>query len=343
MWFFKKYKAIAYLPTPYTLLQYYLLEPYKIEDTLFLIDGDFPKEIANRIPGAKKLSLLSRGNIYIFSIIIRYYSYRNRKTPVYLGGELPLTSLFQECFDVCYYLEDGVASYEGVYNKERSVIRKRKSMFGWLGRCLLGNLHPWFGLAENVQTVYLTGILPIPEIIAGKVELIDLKQLWQRMDLQQKENLLEVFLPDNSDKDILGGCETLLLTQPFTEDSSGLFSESEQIEIYRKLLSGYDESKVLIKVHPREKTDYSNYFPKAQILWTPCPMELLTLLGLSVKRAISVNSTAIFNLDASVEKIISGYDVTSALVKEMKRRGIYDGISNKVIENRVMKKKIHCY
>lgn len=58
-------------------------------------------------------------------------------------------------------------------------------------------------------------------------------------------------------------------------------------------------------------------------------MELLTLMGLPVKRAISVNSTAIFNLGSSVEKIISGYDITPALAEEAKRRGLHDGISNR--------------
>lgn len=329
MWCFKKYKAIAYLPTTYTLLQYYLLEPYKAEDTLFFIQEDFPKEVADRLPVVKNTGPFFRYSNYFFSPIIRFYSFLNHKTPVYLGGELSLTSLFLECFDVCFYLEDGVGSYELVCNKERSVIQKREAGSGWLGRWLLGDLYPILGQAENVQTVYLTGILPIPETIAHKVELIDLKLLWQQKNLQQKENILQVFLPEGFDKDTLVGCETLLLTQPLSEDSGGRLSELEKIDIYRKLLSGYDESKVLIKIHPREKTDYSCYFPQAKILQTPCPMELLMLLGLQVKRAVSVNSTAIFNLGNSVEKIISGYDISPALAEEAKRRRIYEGISNR--------------
>ena len=328
MWCLKKYKAIAYLPNTYALLQYYLLEPYKAEDTLFFIQDSFPKEVATRLPVAKNAGPFFLYSNYFFSPMIRFYSFLNHKTPVYLGGELQFTSLFLKCFDVCFYLEDGVVSYEIVCNKERSVIQKRKVRSGWLGRWLLGDLYPILGQAENVQTVYLTGILPIPEPIAHKVELIDLKLLWQQKDLQQKENILKVFLPEGFDKDRLVGCETLLLTQPFSEDFGECFPEQEKIDIYRKLLSGYDESKVLIKVHPREKTDYSCYFPQAKILRTSCPMELLMLLGLHIKRAVSVNSTAIFNLGNSVEKIISGYEVSPALAKEAKRRGLYDGISN---------------
>ena len=325
MWYFKRYKAIAYLPTTYTLLQYYLLEPYDVKDTLFLINLTLPKAVVNRLPNVKLLSSLSLYNRCTSSLIIHFYSFLNRKTPVYSGGDLQYVNWFLTFFETVFYLEDGVGSYEHVYNEERQVIQRKSILKRWL----CGDMYPRYGLADNVRKIYLTGILPIPEIISNKVELIDLKRLWQQKDSRQKENILKIFLPEGLNNKGLDNCETLLLTQPFSEDSSNHFSESDKIEVYRKLLSGYDEWKVLIKVHPREKTDYSYYFPKAQILQTPCPMELLMLLGLSVKKAISVNSTAIFNLGNSVEKIISGYDITPALAEEAKKRGLYDGISNR--------------
>lgn len=326
MWYLKKYKAIAYLPTVYTLLQYYLLEPCKMEETLFLIDSTFPAKIVQRMLETIKTDFSFLYNSRTSALKIRIYSFLNPKTPVYLGSDLLCTNLFLRYMTEVYYLEDGVGSYELVYQKEKQVIQRNESM---LRRWLYGDLYPWHGLADNVKKIYLTGILPIPEIIANKVELIDLQSLWQQKNAQQKENILKLFLPEDFDKNLLTNYEILLLTQPFSEDSFGSFSELDKIEVYRKLLSSYDESKVLIKVHPRETTDYSYYFPKIRILQTACPMELLMLLGFSVKKAISINSTAIFNLGSSVEKIISGYDVTPALEKEAKRRGIYEGISNK--------------
>ena len=326
MWCFKKYKAIAYLPTTYALLQYYLLEPYEVKETLFFINTTFPELISNRLSNVIPVRYISLYYHYLFLMKIHLYSFFNPKTPVYLGGNLPFADLFMKSFETVFYLEDGVGSYELVYNRERQVVKRNKSM---LSRWLHGDRYPWYGLANNVRIIYLTGILPIPEIIANKVELIDLQLLWQQKNLSQKESILKVFLPEGIDKYMFVGYETLSLTQPFREDSGIHFLESDKIDVYRKLLSGYDESKVLIKVHPREKTDYSCYFPKARILKTPCPMELLTLMGLPVKRAISVNSTAIFNLGSSVEKIISGYDITPALAEEAKRRGLHDGISNR--------------
>lgn len=327
MWFFKKYKAIAYLPNSYALLQYYLLEPNKIEDTFFLFDGAFPKSISSQVQGAKILNLHNRYTRCLSSIMVHFCSLLNRKTPVYLASKITFTNLFLKYVDTAFYLEDGTASYElDAYKNDKQVIERNTSM---LNRWMYGDFYPRYGSADTVLKIYLTGLLPISKIIANKVELINLKLLWQQKSLEQKENILKVFLPDGLNKSRLEKCEVLLLTQPFSEDSDDIFLESDKIDVYRKLLSGYDESKVLIKVHPREKTDYSHYFPKAQILRTPCPMELLTLTGLQIKRAVSVNSTAIFSLDDSVEKIISGYDVTPALIADTKRRGIYDGSSNR--------------
>lgn len=139
-----------------------------------------------------------------------------------------------------------------------------------------------------------------------------------------------MFLPQDIDLNLFNDCDTILLTQPFSEYSEGNFAESDKIDVYHQLLAGYDESKVLIKVHPAESTDYSVYFPSAKIIAIPCPMELLALLGIPLCRAITVNSTAIYSLGDSVEKIITGYDVTPTLIKEAKRRNLYDGISNKL-------------
>lgn len=146
----------------------------------------------------------------------------------------------------------------------------------------------------------------------------------------EKKRILDVFQFEENDLELMKACDTLLLTQPFNEYSS-IFTESDKIEVYRRLLAGQDESKVLIKVHPYEKTDYSVYFPSAQIIHTPCPLELLLLQEITLHKVITVNSTAVFSIGDGIEKVISGYDVTPALTEEAKRRNIYNGISNKLV------------
>ena len=323
---FGHYKAIVYLPNPYALLQYYLLAPCKEEETLFLFHEKFPESVVQHISGAKILSEKGKKR-YVFSLIVHWFALRNHNLPVYLGGWLFFTDLFIKLFKHLFYLEDGTLSYEEVTNPEHHVTKKRKA---WWRRWMFGDTYDPFGLADGVECIYLTGILPIPDIILPKTKVIDLKSLWQQKKTTEKKRILDVFQFEENDLELMKACDTLLLTQPFNEYSS-IFTESDKIEVYRRLLAGQDESKVLIKVHPYEKTDYSVYFPSAQIIHTPCPLELLLLQEITLHKVITVNSTAVFSIGDGIEKVISGYDVTPALTEEAKRRNIYNGISNKLV------------
>ena len=321
-----RYKTIVYLPNPYALLQYYLLAPCKEEETLFFFHEKFPVSIVQRISGAKILS--EKRKFRCASLLtIYWFALRNRNLPVYLGGGLHFTNLFIRLFKHLFYLEDGTLSYEAVTEPEYQVTKKEKVRWR---RWMYGDTYPPFGLADGVECIYLTGILPIPDIILPKTKVIDLKSLWQRKSPTKKKRILDVFMFEENTLELMKACDTLLLTQPFSEYSL-VFTESDKIEVYRRLLAGQDESKVLIKVHPYEKTDYSVYFPSAQILNTPCPLELLLLQEITLHKVITVNSTAVFSLGDGIEKVISGYDVTPALIEEAKRRNIYNGISNKQV------------
>ncbi|KKB49875.1 hypothetical protein HMPREF1212_03034 [Parabacteroides sp. HGS0025] len=321
-----RYKTIVYLPNPYALLQYYLLAPCKEEETLFFFHEKFPVSIVQRISGAKILS--EKRKFRCASLLtIYWFALRNRNLPVYLGGWLHFTNLFIRLFKHLFYLEDGTLSYEAVTEPEYQVTKKEKVRWR---RWMYGDTYPPFGLADGVECIYLTGILPIPDIILPKTKVIDLKSLWQRKSPTKKKKILDVFMFEENTLELMKACDTLLLTQPFSEYSL-VFTESDKIEVYRRLLAGQDESKVLIKVHPYEKTDYSVYFPSAQILNTPCPLELLLLQEITLHKVITVNSTAVFSLGDGIEKVISGYDVTPALIEEAKRRNIYNGISNKQV------------
>ena len=238
---------------------------------------------------------------------------------MYLGGNIFYTNLFLRYFRNIKYLEDGVGACQCYERKDRQVIQKRSS---FLANFIWGPLYPWLGLAEQVNSVYMTAIFPVPELIREKVRIIDLKDLWKRKSLAEQREIMHIFLPDDFDPEIFSQYETLLITQPYSEISRGKrISEVEKVKIYRKLISPYDETKVVIKPHPREKTDYKHFFPKAYVFDLPCPLELLVLLNCHICRAISVYSTASFNLGDDVENIITGYSVSPLLEEEARYWG----------------------
>lgn len=330
---FKNYKAIVYVPNPYALLQYYLLSPYQEDDTLFLFPEEFPRSIVLHIPGAKVLTEKKPG-CYISVLFVYWLAISNHNRPIYLTSWSVYSNLFHKLFKQLNHLEDGTGSYEVDLHPEEQKMRKART---WWRRLILGDYYPWYGLAENVEYIYLTGILPIPNVLAKKTKIINLELLWKEKDTILKKRILDIFMPEDLDFSLINSCDILLLTQPFSECSNSNFTESDKIEVYRRLLEGYDESKILIKTHRKEKTDYTSYFPLAKVINTPCPMELLTLLNITFNKAVTVNSTAIYSMSNSVEKIIAGYNVTPALIEEAKRCGFDIDISvrldNKQLNN----------
>lgn len=70
-------------------------------------------------------------------------------------------------------LEDGTQNYEKSTYK-RSLKNRLFSI-------------PVFGVYKNVEKIYLTGLAPIPEEIKDKVEIINLKELWNKKVRKKKK------------------------------------------------------------------------------------------------------------------------------------------------------------
>lgn len=309
---FKKYKAVAYLPSAYVVFQYMLLRPYSVEDTLFLIDWSRQKEVISHMPNLlvldnrfTRLHILFQIRICWYFFLIYFLSKRCKH--VFISSFPDYTNQCTYYFDHVIYMDDGIRSY-GVQSATQN---KR----GRLWTKFFGPSYPTDGWAAKVEKIYLTGLLPIPEGILEKVEKINLKELWDKRSPAEQQEIIRRFLPEGSKSISCWDVDTLLLTQPLSEDIGTAFTEDEKVEMYRELLSGIDEQTVLIKPHPREKTDYRKYFPHINVLNTLCPMELLIIMGMKVRKAITVNSTAIYNLDNSVEKVIAANDPSPKVKK----------------------------
>ena len=108
----------------------------------------------------------------------------------------------------------------------------------------------------------------------------------------------------------------LLITQPFSED--GFLCEKEKIEIYKKIIKLYSQNaKLVIKPHPREKTDYKKIFNNAVVLDNSFPLELLHFIKCSKKInvAITINSTAVLNIEDICQhvRVIGKCDLTKSI------------------------------
>jgi len=148
-----------------------------------------------------------------------------------------------------------------------------------------------YGRNKFVKNIYLRGSAPIPKDIMEKVKIINLETLWNKVKQENKESIISIFGLNLESQKSLKEKEIILFTQPFSE--IGVLTEREKIELYKKIIKKYSQEKLIIKNHPQEKTDYKKEFSDIMILEKNFPSELLSLLGINLKKVITINSTAV--------------------------------------------------
>ncbi len=190
-----------------------------------------------------------------------------------------------------FVIEDGTMTYleaKNEYEKE-----KNRSFFAKWQRKRKGKI-AMCGVSSKVEKLYLRGILPTPSCIQHKVEYIDIYTLWKQKSIEEKKWILHFFDFQQKHLELLRTKKVILFTQPLSED--GIMSEEEKIEIYRKILEKEEIKELVIKTHPRERTEYRKYFVDVSVLQEKTPFELYLLHGLRGKRVITLFSTAVYGL-----------------------------------------------
>ena len=321
----QKYKAIVYPTSVYSLFLYEMMELYKKEETLFIFRELFAPFGRNICPDYWEIKeviknyKLSRLHAYLISSIIWCLSRRYKNIPVYVNGGERHARLFQLFFSHVIFLEDGLGNYLLRDPGPLAALPKQK-----FRQRFINPSFPPLGMDKKVRTIYLTGFLPVPAVVAPKVRLVSLKELWENKTEVQRREICSAYLPADWESVLASGREILLLTQPWNEDCYTYpeknFTDGDEIELYKTILEGYDEKQVIIKTHPRERTDYRHFFPETLVIDTPTPMELFLLVGLKIKKAITVSSSSIHTFDDSVERVLLGTEITPKIKNETERR-----------------------
>ena len=161
------------------------------------------------------------------------------------------------------------------------------------------------GRRENIDKIILTGILPIPNEIKSKTEIVSLNEKWGRLDDEVKKYIASIFISPK-DTALITSLKkeeaVLIITQPLNQD--GIISETRKFELYNNSLEPLNINEVYVKKHPRDTSNYSSFGWK-EIGFDDTPIELLILLGLDFKKVITYNSTAIFRFTEEKRIIIN--------------------------------------
>jgi len=260
-------KRVCIVDSSYSFFLYVLLFDKEIENTTFIVSSGIPDKVVNNIPNkivipAFGKSIFSTLFRLIYVLHFKFFRLKkirpNKKSQVY--GQDHLFYSFPFMRDGISLIEDGMANY---HHPKKSFSSKLRS--------LLSGGDEW-GYSDKVEKIYLTGMYPIPEKLASKIELIDIKKIWQEKSLNQQKKITDLFSftleHSSSEKDVV------ILTQPFSED--GAITEIEKIEIYKNIAKNYEDSNIVIKPHPREITQYEVYF-KCKVLNNHYPFQLFLL------------------------------------------------------------------
>lgn len=311
--------------TKYQLLLFFLLK--QSEDKVIFI---LPKYLLNitKILRLKKydVKIIEKEKPKLKEIIsfILYYKYIKKMTKelsiskeTILYGDSIINFILPDENILCR-LEDGTGNYVTKNFESFSTIKQKiyyyidSIIFYMFFRKKL--LRDREKNLKRVNKYYATEMAPRNLEYEEKVERINLKELWQKKNEEEKKEILDIF---NVREDILekiSSKKIILFTQPLSED--GIIEEKEKIELYKKILRRYNFEETVIKTHPREKTKYEEIFKECLVIKETFPSEILSFIGFEPKKAVTIFSSAVFGIEKNVEIDFYGTEIHKKLYEK---------------------------
>lgn len=286
-----KNKRIIIENTEYSLLIYCLLEKNWQKDIFILSDLFSESFLILLKKKVKKIFIfratsLRKNIVGYYAELLRLYLFlikENFKSNLEIYGNDNLVySRFKNKGYIL--LEDGSINYT-ILNLRKNYLKKIVK--------LQNPFYFPYGRSKKVKKIYLTGLAPIPKEIENKVEIINLKNLWDLKTKEEQQEILEVFGFNSNQLKDLEGRNMILYTQPLSED--GVVTEKEKIELYSKIILKYPKEKLILKMHPREKTNYKDIFKEILVLEQSFPAEIFELLEIKFDKGITIFSTAVLS------------------------------------------------
>lgn len=251
----------------YSLYQYLLMTKGKTDDTLFVLGPaidqvDVPNKITFIPPADSEHPAFGKS---LISKIER--AVNNPAAHGYINFSTPQTLELRHKFSVSA-LSDGLSDL---------------------------TLFPKYLKIPSIQHCYATSLDTVPKEASNKLSIIDLKKEWLRLTFNEQKKIAAVFGVTPKELEVLKTKKVILITQPLSED--GIVTETEKQRLYKSILSNYSPDEIVIKPHPREKTNWTLLFPKTPIISARIPAELLSDI-INLKKVCTFFSTAAFGMTA---------------------------------------------
>lgn len=302
----------VYLKTKYVLILSLIINRNN-RNTIYFIDEELKEEL-----NLSKYKVIWLKNLKKSNYLLEKYKkwqYNNKLLKeiaeideLYLQDHIKFSQFFLNNFNgKAILLEDGTINYnEKILLEEKNRKLKKIKINHFIKKVIIEKRkkeYRKFGLSEKIQEIYLTGLLPIPDLIKNKVKIINISDEWEKLSKKDKEEILGVFKISSKSFENLKMEENkvLLLTQPLSEDK--IVTEKEKIDIYREILLKENGKNIYIKAHPREKTNYKEVFKEfnINIIENSFPIEICLLLDIKFEKVITLFSTGALNFKGKSE------------------------------------------
>ncbi len=308
----KKNRDVALIWTQYTLMLYMIVAANWKKTLLFLYYGRLDRTLLRRIyeKGGSfwggywlhSLLCIQDGNIFrkifnriidnffcpLINIILCAWIRIVGKENIHVYGYEHVFGAVSFLDAGCKFsvIEDGMASYR---SREKTVEfwQKYHSKFAKPEKFLSG------GWSDAVQEVILTGRCETPKGLEAKTYIVNLKKMWNGLDGNRKKEINYIFdFNIKKWKEIIThGRNILFLSQKLAPIYMG---EDDEKSLLTELMSQYDNTKIIIKVHPADNTLYEDIFPQCIVIRNSFPVELIWLEDLPIQKIVGFFSTALY-------------------------------------------------
>lgn len=312
----KNIKNLFAADSVYTLLQYLLLKPQEEWDETFFFWGNSISDSIKMHFKTNSATILCHKSFYE---VLRYYYFVSVvKWPFLLKDSLRRYGCDHYWFSCWVFrkktfelLEDGALNY---IDNDPS-IKWKNNRFSKFKKLLLG---PTFisksrvGTERTCTKIHLTGLMDAEIMNDPRVEVNSFEKMWNASSCEKKKRILEILCIDRLDIEAIKQRDVILLTDPFSEHE--IISEGAKINLYKQIVNYIGgEKKLVIKVHPREITNYNDYFKEAYIIKERIPVQILSMIGIKFKAVYTICSTASLDFPYQYDLVYFGTDIDEKL------------------------------
>lgn len=229
---------------------------------------------------------------YPFLNTARIYAFDYPVLCVYIGNRpYEMLSDAPQCFT--YHMQEDSEEYQ-------RQLARRHTFTWWVQKWIYGDIYAdYYGNNKWCQCINLLEENKSPILNEKNVKIQSMEVLWSKATESKRQFVLSLFGLNQEDVSILQSKPITFFTQPLIEDCQ--LSTDEYCELLNRLFSHYNKNDILIKTHPRDKFDYSKYFPGVTVYTKSVNSQLLQLMGVTPHKVVTFFSSAVEAYPETVE------------------------------------------